>query len=77
MDNLIAVPVALLNTFGRFGLQKYCKDYIYLVISCNSGSVTCLSRYICCLTQKIRSLGHVLDILDHIQHENSPKTQIS
>ena len=76
MDNLVTVPVALLDIFGRFGIQKYCKDYIYFVISYNSGSITRLIRYICCPSQNIRSLGHVLDMLDHIQHENGPKTQI-
>ena len=34
--------LALLDTFGRFGIQKYCKDYIYLVILYNFGSITCL-----------------------------------
>jgi hypothetical protein len=41
-----------------------------------SGSITCLIRYICCPSQNIRSLGHVLDMLDSIWHENSPKVQI-
>jgi hypothetical protein len=73
MDNLFTGLVALLDTFSRFGIQKYCKDYIYLVISYNSGSITCLIRYICCPSQNIRSLGHVLDMLDHIRYENGPK----
>jgi hypothetical protein len=69
MDNLPTVLVALLDTFSRFGIQKNCEDYIYLVISYDYGSITCLSKNICCSSQNIRSLGHVLDMLDHTQYK--------
>jgi hypothetical protein len=77
MDKLPTVLVALLDTFNRFGIQTKCKDYIYPVISYDYGSITCLSRYICCRSQNIRSLGRVLDMLDHIWYENGLKTQIT
>ncbi len=77
MHNLVTVPVAPLDTFNRFGIQKYCKNCIYIRILYSSGSITCLPMYIYCPSQSIRSLGHVLGMLDGIWLENDPKAQIT
>ena len=77
MDNLVIVPVAPLDTFNRFGTQKYCKDYIYIEILYNSGYITCFPMYICCPSKNIRSLGHVLGMLDGIWLKSGPKPQIT
>jgi hypothetical protein len=73
MNNLATVLVALLDRFVKCGIQENWSDCIYLIILYDSDSITCFTSYTCYSSQSIRSLGHFLDMLDHIWPENGPK----